>query len=614
MRIPTAIAGGLLALVGAFAHPAIANAQVDDDASTARDLAERHAPLVMVAAQDGACDPDGEPYRPMSVDLVLDNDDVLLRQAGRADPVVRRAPDAADLWGRGDGFFLDFNGLSLEPGCVYEQDFDRYAAGDRDGVATVYAHIATQEDRPGQIALQFWLYWYYNDWNNKHESDWEFIQLLFDAADLDEALAEGPVSVGYAQHEGGERSAWDDGTVQRDGDRPIVRSSRGSHASYFTSGVFLGRKGTEGFGCDTTAEDAVELDPAVELLPDSVDGPDDPYGWLAFTGRWGERGSGPFNGPTGPNTKPQWERPIDWHDDLRSASVEIPGGDQNNGTILTTFCSVVDFGSNQLRAFQVSPTRIIAFGIAATLLVRFLVMRTAWTKSAPTPLRRQRRVGQMLRTALGSYVSSRGALVAIAALYVPLALIVAVVGWAGSFSAAQAVASAMTAATSFTVTALVSAYWHLESEDHPRSLVEASRLVRERWFAIVFSLGLATAIVAVLGLTLVGLPLAVRQLVRYQFVVPVATTEGLSGRAALRRSGELVQGRWWRTACTLLVLAGIAALINSALQLGLLVALGGLPLWGYVAVTFLATGLFVPMVAAGPVLLYGDAAGVDRDQ
>ena len=216
----------------------------------------------MVASQDDSCDGGGESFRPMPVDIVLDNDDVLLRQAGTADPVVRRAPGAADLYGRGDGFFLDFNGISLDPGCVYEQNLVRSTGGDRDGAATVYAHVVAQEDRPGKLAPQFWLYWYYKDWNNKHESDWEFVQLIFDASDAAEAIAEGPVSVGYAQHEGGERSDWDDGTVEREEDHPIVWSSPGSHASYYTSSVFLGRKGTEGFGCDTTAEDATALAPA----------------------------------------------------------------------------------------------------------------------------------------------------------------------------------------------------------------------------------------------------------------------------------------------------------------------------------------------------------------
>ena len=63
-----------------------------------------------------------------------------------------------------------------------------------------------------------------------------------------------------------------------------------------------------------------------------------------------------------------------------------------------------------------------------------------------------------------------------------------------------------------------------------------------------------------------------------------------------------------------MILLGLAALINSVLQLSLLIVLGGIPLWAYLAVTFLATGLIVPLVSTGPVLLYGDAAGTGRDR
>ncbi|MFK8025385.1 MAG: hypothetical protein AB8G26_15615 [Ilumatobacter sp.] len=601
MRFPIVLAVAVAAITLLTGSSAAAQTEGEAEA----ELARRYAPLIRIAAQDGPCDENGESFAPMSVDLVLDNEDVLLRQAGVGDPVVTRGPSAADLFGRGEGFFLDFNGQSLSPGCVYERDFDAYSSGES---ALVYAHVVAQPDRPGKLALQFWLYWYYNDWNNKHESDWEFVQLLFDAEDAEQALRVGPTSVGYAQHEGGERSDWDDGALERIGDRPVVYSSRGSHASYFESAVFLGRRGTEGFGCDTTANETVELDPDVAVLPDSVEGPDDPFAWLAFTGRWGERGSGPFNGPTGPNTKDQWSRPIDWHDDLRGASVEIPGGDETNDTVLDTFCSVVNFGSDQLRQFQVSPTRTLVLGALAFLGIRFLVAQTDWSRQPPTPLRRRRRVGQMLRGAFGAYVSSRGALAVFAGLYLPLAVIVALVGWIDSFGAAQSVAAVFTSVMAFFMTASVSAYWHLESADHDESIIEAMRLVRRRLWSLLWTTGLSAAIVVILALTVVGLPLAVRQLIRYQFIVPVVVTEELTGRAALRRSGELVEGRWWRTLFTLVVLFGVAFLINSALQLGLLVALGSLPLWTFVALTFLTTGLLVPMVSTGPALLYGDAA------
>ena len=60
---------------------------------------------------------------------------------------------------------------------------------------------------PGKLALQYWFFYVFNDWNNTHEGDWEMIQLNFDAA----YRARGAVSrsrrrVGYSQHEGAERA------------------------------------------------------------------------------------------------------------------------------------------------------------------------------------------------------------------------------------------------------------------------------------------------------------------------------------------------------------------------------------------------------------------------
>ena len=58
----------------------------------------------------------------------------------------------------------------------------------------------------GKLALQYWLYYAFNNWNNTHEADWEMIQLVFNAASAVEALERRPVEVGYSQHEGAERA------------------------------------------------------------------------------------------------------------------------------------------------------------------------------------------------------------------------------------------------------------------------------------------------------------------------------------------------------------------------------------------------------------------------
>ena len=47
----------------------------------------------------------------------------------------------------------------------------------------MYAHVAYDPAYPGQLALQYWMYYVFNDWNNLHEGDWEMIQLNFHAAD-----------------------------------------------------------------------------------------------------------------------------------------------------------------------------------------------------------------------------------------------------------------------------------------------------------------------------------------------------------------------------------------------------------------------------------------------
>ena len=314
--------GALLTFLALLPAAPTVSAQADDEGD-AQELVERYAPIVMLRTQEEPCDSDGEPFAPMNVELVLDNPQIALRQVGNGDPTVMRAPGAADLFDLGEGFYLDAPGDSLNPGCIYEQDHDRFNAGQP---AVVYAHIAQQPDEPDQLAVQYWLYWYYNDWNNVHEGDWEFVQLMFPASSVAEALATEPESTGYAQHEGGERADWDGDKLQREGTHPVVYSSQRSHASYYNAALYMGRSGSEGFGCDNTDEPSTRVEPEVVLLPDGVDDAADPLAWVDFDGRWGERHAAPNNGPTGPNTKPQWTEPVDVAGGIARQLVRRPVG------------------------------------------------------------------------------------------------------------------------------------------------------------------------------------------------------------------------------------------------------------------------------------------------
>ena len=597
------------------------SAQSADDSSE-RELVERYAPIIMIKEQAEECDPEGEPYAPANVEIILDNPEIALRQLSESNPVVTRGPSASDLFQLGEGFFLDFPGSSLTPGCIYERDFDKFAASTP---PTVYAHVVQQPDEPDLVFVQYWIYWYFNDWNNKHESDWEGITLRFDAGTIEEALAEGPTEVGYSQHEGGERAEWDDDKLERDGNHPVVYSSAGSHASYFNSAVYLGRGASEGFGCDDTTGPSERLDVDVVVLPDAVDEPSDELAWLSYEGRWGERQRGSFNGPTGPSVKDRWLEPAPWFEDLRSSSVVIPAGDSAADEVIDVFCGLVERGSRVLIEWTLSPFRLIVVATVFVLLARFLIRRTEWSHVPIEPIVRRRRAGQLIRASFRTYRSEPAVYVMFGLVYLPAAFITGMLmglvqfipfvssilslatGATGTSLVLAALAGSIANVAAFVAVSAVIAEYLARSEPGLDGAVRAIRTTWDRRRELLSGFIRAFAIVFALFATLVGAPWGVRQLVRYQFVAQTIMFEDCDGRGSLRRSTELVRGRWWHTAL-------VTAVINvsttaTALFVGLLLLLvaSGIPLWIFSALVSLVYVLVAPLAAISITLLYGDA-------
>jgi hypothetical protein len=149
----TALAVVLTLSVGWFGVSTVrAQENSSDSAATEAELelARRFAPVIVVREQPEPCDTNGEPFEPAPVEIVLDNPEVSLRVGGNGDPVSRFGPSATDLFDLREGWYLDFPGDALAPGCTFETDFRRFW----DGRSVVSAHVATQADRPGLLALQ----------------------------------------------------------------------------------------------------------------------------------------------------------------------------------------------------------------------------------------------------------------------------------------------------------------------------------------------------------------------------------------------------------------------------------------------------------------------------
>jgi len=114
----------------------------------------------------------------------------------------------------------------------------------------------------------------------------------------------------------------------------------------------------------------------------------------------------------------------------------------------------------------------------------------------------------------------------------------------------------------------------------------------------------AVVVVALL-LSVVGIPWAIRQLVRYQFAPHAVVLEGCDGRRALARSSDLVRGQWWWTAGIVLSIEAAVAIAGFSTAVVVLLAVRSLPLWGFNLIGSLIHVFLVPVGASALTYAYG---------
>jgi hypothetical protein len=609
VRVAVVAAAAVVALSGAAGAAASLGDEIE--------LAERHAPVVRLVEQLEECGP-GEPYEPMDVDALFDEATVALRGPWNALDLIEVGPTADDLADLYE-YHVDFPGAALDPGCSYERWADRITAGH---APTVYAHVATDPARPGQLALQYWLFYVYNDWNNLHEGDWETVQLIFDAADARAALAQEPVAVGYSQHEGAERAEWDDEKLELvDGRRPVVYPAAGSHANFFDHALFLGSSAEQGVGCDDTRGPHDELDPEVVTIPSDAAAARRELPWITFEGRWGELQDAFFNGPTGPNLKRSWSEPIVASEDWRERSYAVPTGGLFGTQATDGFCSIVARGSSGLIRLLRDPAKTLLLLAALFALAAFASTRTTWRPTAPLRAGRRRAWGQILAGAGRMYLAHAPLFLGIGLLLIPVSLLITLIqaivfggfGLAGvdvsgeGAGALALVAVAVGTALTLFGLALVQAATAcaLVRLDEGGSIgpVEAYKAALARARTLFGATAIAVAVCAALSAIVVLAPVAIWLAVRFSLLAQVVELEGLPAREALGRSGALVRRRWLRVAS----IVGLGTLIPLAVGtlLGTLLILATeAPLALANVVAGVINALAMPFVALTTTYLY----------
>jgi VPS62-like protein len=140
---------------------------------------------------------------------------------------------------------------------------------------TVYWRIARQLST-GRMAIEYWFFYLYNDFADRHEGDWEHLTVF---------VANGaPLGVAYSQHQGSTWSAW---PATLTSDHPVVYVAAGSHANYALPGSYPVkvcftlkiRRCTASRERDTARGNGVTLQPAGYDLQ--------PLAGAGYAGSWG---------------------------------------------------------------------------------------------------------------------------------------------------------------------------------------------------------------------------------------------------------------------------------------------------------------------------------------
>jgi hypothetical protein len=587
----------------------------------AQRLAEAYAPIVMPREQqDPPCDTAEEQYRsPTSINTVLGNPSVTLAHyvPGKGLEDVKEAPTARDIAGLGEEYYLNLHGDPLGETCVYAKDFARLVK-ERKAPAITYAHIAREPGYSG-FALQYWFFWYFNQFNDLHESDWEGMQLTFEADSPEGALAEEPSEIILFQHAGGERAGWDDSKVQKEGSRPIVYPAAGSHATFYDSTVYVenGEHGS-GLGCDNTSEPLSERRLRPVLLPDRAS-ESGRFKWLSFEGHWGEREKSFNNGPTGPATKTVWREPFSWMAEQRTTSPRLPGGSIAGPQVTGAFCGAVSSVTDLINLHYKSRTASIAILVLIALGVGLFVGLTRWRPVDVERLRARRSFGQLIRAARQLYGRHWKGLVPVAAVALVILggtnLLAGLLQGGGPADDAAADSGVNLAfadllqslgrpVASAIVAAIVIVYVRELVESRPAGFRAAVRGVRARVWRVVFAQLLATLGVALMALTIVGIPWAIWKLVGWAFVQQEVLFTDKSLRESFRGSSDLVRGRWWHAVRPIVFFSVLTTVAGPVLTFALIFT--PLPLVWINVLGSLIYALLIPYVALGKTLLYFD--------
>jgi len=408
------------------------------------------------------------------------------------------------------------------------------------------------------------------------------------------------------------------------GTHPVVYPAAGSHANKFTEALYIGSSADAGVGCDDTRGPHDQLRPVVKTIPSDPAAARAEFPWISFEGRWGELQPAFFNGPTGPNLKTQWTQPIEWSDGWRDRSYAVPTAGLVGTSATDFFCAAVETGSKGLVALLRSPGVTLLVLAALVLIAAWAITRTAWRPAAPLRIARRRRWGQVFSAAGLMYVRRAPLFIGIGVLFIPLgavislaqALVLGGFGLAGIDTTGETAGVFVLLAVAVGTTLALLAFGLVQAAtacalaeidgDRRVHALGAYRLALRRFRPLLRGLLIAVVVCTLLATVGFLIPVAVWLGVRWALLAQVVELEDRSALAALRRSAQVVRGRWIRVA-SIVGVGTVVALAIGPLLGALLILLTDAPLPLLNVVAGVVYALAMPFVALTTSYVYFDA-------
>jgi hypothetical protein len=316
-------------------------------------------------------------------------------------------------------------------------------------------------------------------------------------------------------------------------------------------------------------------------------------------------------------TKTVWSEPFSWMEGQRSTSPRLPAGSIVGPQAVGAFCGTVAAVSELINLDAKSHLAAVITIVVAILLLALFVLATRWRPVDLEHLQRRRAFGQLVRAARQLYGRHWRVLIPIGLTAIPIvggvkALADLVAGDRGVDSAKGGLHLALADVLEYIgrpiasaiVAAVVIVFVRELVAGEPSGFVDAYRGMLKRFWRVVSGQLLASLGVALMFLSVIGIPWGIWKYVGWQFVQQEIVFDDKPMREAFRGSSDRVRGRWWHT----VRVAGFLWLVSivTGPVLGFVLIFLNFSLLWINILGSLVFALLVPYVALGHTLLYFD--------